>query len=141
MLRSLTMEKVSRVLEAADRDSKAAYTAIGFTISDDAGIHLVRQPAGPPGYASSGDSLELVAMLSDLTREEQVELAALFYSGRDRVDFYAMLQNGRNIAGRYFGAYLGGKPRFGQHVRAGLERLGCVGRKQLVEVSTFQGRL
>lgn len=124
MLRWLTMEKIHCILDAADRGSETTYPRGAF----DGGGYSAFQDAAPlqagGSCVASCESMELVATLNTLTREEQAELAALFYAGRDRVEFYAMMQNGRNIAGRNFGAYLGVKRRFAEHVRAGLEQLG-----------------
>jgi hypothetical protein len=121
------MEKVRRVLDAADESGDAIYASVAF--GDCFGVRLAASVRTSRGCAASCDSMNLVSTLDAFTREEQAELAALFYSGRDRADFYAMMSNGRNIAGRNFGAYLGGKRRFAEHVRAGLDKLGYLIQK------------
>jgi hypothetical protein len=124
MLRRLTLEKVYRILGVADRNNEMIHAGAGWEGSDWSNLQVATRLETASSCVASCAPEELPAALNVLTKEEQAELAALFYSGRDRAEFFAMLQNGRNIAGPNFGAYLGSKRRFAEHVRAGLKKLG-----------------
>ena len=121
---TISPEKVSYIIvKAKEFDAKEAPTDPdeGSNASDDRMISVLEDNPDDPTYE------ELVSFINDLTNDEQVDLVALAWLGRDdntAEDWAGLHAEARRAHNRRTADYLLGTPLLGDYLAEGLAALG-----------------
>ena len=123
---TISPEKVAYIIvKAKEFDAKDALTDPdeGSDGADDKMISVLEDGPDDPSYD------ELVSFINDLTNDEQVDLVALAWLGRDQntaADWKELHAEARRAHNRRTAAYLLGMPLLGDYLSDGLATLGYV---------------
>ncbi|OBQ57988.1 hypothetical protein A8146_22375 [Mesorhizobium loti] len=111
------------IAKAHEFDVKVAVTEpdTGSNPTDDNEIAVLQDHDDDPVHE------ELVSLISELSIDEQIDLVALMWLGRDSgaaVDWDELRQQAADAHNRHTASYLCGNPLLGDHLAAGLDALG-----------------
>lgn len=121
---AVPVRKVCFIIDKAHEfDVKVAVTEpdIGSNPTDDNEIAVLQDHADDPVRE------ELASLISELSIDEQVDLVALMWLGRDdgqAVDWEEVRQQAADAHNKHTDRYLIGDPLLGDHLEAGLGALG-----------------